>query len=94
LKTDRKSELAAARLCSAISPDCATLLERTKNRRVNQASDCGKARTDQGVGWAYAGAGAAGAFISKMRCSFGDYLGRRRTREEKVRTEHDARLMH
>jgi hypothetical protein len=29
-----------------------------------------------------------------MRCSFGDYLQRRHAREEKVRTWHEARLMH
>src|SRR5208283_3731161 len=34
-----------------------------------------------------------GAFISKMRCSFGDYLQLWHAREEKVRTWHDARLM-
>jgi len=71
------------------------LLERTKNRRVNDASDCDKARElAKELDGLALGLEQAGAFIYQMRCSFGDYLGRRRAREQKVRTWHDARLMH
>src|SRR5258708_5755951 len=70
------------------------LLQRTKNRRVNDASDGGKVRElAKELDGLALGLEQAGAFISKMRCSFGDYLQRRRAREEKVRTWHDARLM-
>ena len=71
------------------------LLERTENRRVAQASDDDKARelAKELDGLALA-LEQAGAFISHMRCSFSNYLQRRHAREEKVRTWHDARLMH
>jgi hypothetical protein len=71
------------------------LLERTKNRRVEDASDGNNARelAKQLDGLAL-GLEQAGAFIWQIRCSFGDYLQRRHAREEKVRTWHDARLMH
>jgi tetratricopeptide (TPR) repeat protein len=71
------------------------LLERTKNRRMNHASDGDKARElAKELDGLALGLEQAGAFISKMRCSLGDYLQRRHAREEKVRTWHDARLMH
>jgi len=71
------------------------LLERTQNRRVNDASDCDKARelAKELDGLALE-LEQAGAFVYQMRCSFSDYLGRRHAREEKVRTWHNARLMH
>ena len=71
------------------------LLERTKNRRVNDESDYDKARE---LANALDGLALeleqAGAFINQMRCSFDDYLRRWHAREEKVHTWHDARLMH
>jgi tetratricopeptide (TPR) repeat protein len=71
------------------------LLERTKSRRLNHTSDGDQARElAKELDGLALGLEQAGAFISKMRCSFGDYLQRRRAREEKVRTWHDARLMH
>jgi hypothetical protein len=53
------------------------LLERTKNRRVSQASDCDTARelANELDGLAL-GLEQAGAFISKMRCSFGCSVAR------------------
>jgi tetratricopeptide (TPR) repeat protein len=71
------------------------LLDRTENRRVNYANDRDKARelAKELEGLAL-GLEQAGAFIHKMRCSFDDYLGRWRAREERVRTWHDALLMH
>jgi hypothetical protein len=70
------------------------LLERTKNRRVDDPSDYHTAHELAKVldGLAL-GLEQAGAFIYQMRCSFGDYLGRWHAREQKVRTWHDARLM-
>ena|SRR6266404_4898508 len=71
------------------------LLERTKNRRVNDASDGDKVRElAKELDGLALGLEQAGAFISKMRCSFGGYLERRHAHEEKVRTRHDTRLMH
>ena len=71
------------------------LLERTKNRRVEEMSDSNKAgelaKELDGLALALE---QAGAFIWQMRCSFGDYLRRWHVREEKVRTWHDARLIH
>jgi tetratricopeptide (TPR) repeat protein len=71
------------------------LLERTKDRCVNAGSDYGKARE---LANALDGLALeleqAGAFINQMRCSFDDYLRRWHAREKKVRTWHNARLMH
>ncbi len=71
------------------------LLERTKNRRVANASDGNKvhelAKELDGLAL---GLEQAGAFIWQMRCSFGDYLERRHAREKKVLIWHDAGLMH
>jgi hypothetical protein len=71
------------------------LLERTKNRRVNEVSDWDKAReVAKELDGLALGLEQAGAFISTTRCSFGQYLGRWHAREEKVRIWHNARLMH
>jgi tetratricopeptide (TPR) repeat protein len=71
------------------------LLERTNNRRVEDASESNKARElAKELDGLPLGLEQAGAFIWQMRCSFGDYLERRHAREQKVRTWHDARLMH
>ena len=71
------------------------LLERTTKRRVEDASDSSKARElARELDRLALALEQAGAFISQMRCSFGDYLRRRQAREKKVRTWHDARLMH
>jgi Domain of unknown function (DUF4062)/NB-ARC domain len=78
----------------SLEPAVEFLLERTKNRRVNDPSDYHKAHELAKVLEGLAlGLEQAGAFIYQMRCSFGDYLGRWHAREQKVRTWHDARLM-
>jgi hypothetical protein len=59
---------------------------------LSQRKRC--ARSDNRVALLALGLEQAGAFISKMRCSFGGYLERRHAHEEKVRTRHDTRLMH
>jgi hypothetical protein len=80
-----------------LSEDAAVefLLERTKNRRVNEASDSDSARelAKELEGLAL-GLEQAGAFIYQKRCSFNDYLVRWRGREQKLRIWHDERLMH
>ena len=79
-----------------LSEDAAVefLLERTKNRRVNDPSDPDRARelAKELEGLAL-GLDQAGAFINQMRCSFDDYLRRWHAREQKVRAWHNARLM-
>ena len=80
-----------------LSEDAAVefLLERTKNRRIADASDPDKAHElAQELDGLTLALEQAGAFISQMRCSFSDYLQRRHAHEEKVRAWHDARLMH
>jgi tetratricopeptide (TPR) repeat protein len=73
----------------------AFLLERTDGRRTAAASDAEDAHTlAETLGRLALALEQAAAFICHQRITLGDYLGRWRKREAKVRQWHDARLMH
>ena len=76
-------------------PDAvAFLLERTDGHRRRTPSDDADVRAlAKELGGLALALEQAGAFISKVNCSLGDYLRRWRGREAKVRTWHDANIM-